>query len=274
VTRASGDPACPDLSVVVPTYNERDRLAELVAVLRAEFQSKGLAAEIVVVDDNSPDGTGAIADAISARDPLVRVVHRPGKMGLGTAVMDGFARARADVLGVLDADLSHPPATLVAMFGVMQAASSDMVVGSRYVPGGGEAGWSKARLLMSRFACLLARALTPVRDATSGLFLVRRDVITGVAIAAGGFKICLELLVRGRPSTVAEAPYVFTGRTAGESKMNLKEALGYLTQLRALYGLRARGGASHPRYRRISPDELARPATAAADSREPGKESV
>jgi dolichol-phosphate mannosyltransferase len=258
--------------VVVPTYNERDRLAELVGTLRGEFRSRGLAGEILIVDDRSPDGTGAIADGLSAGDPLVRVVHRAGKMGLGTAVMEGFARARADVLGVLDADLSHPPAMLVAMFAVMGATGADMVIGSRYIRGGGEAGWSKARLLMSQLACLLARTLTPVRDATSGLFLVRRDVIAGVAIAAGGFKICLELLVRGRPSTVAEVPYVFAGRTAGRSKMNLKEALGYLTQLRALYGLRARGGASRPRYRRIAPDELPRLAVATADHDAPGRE--
>ena len=109
-----------------------------------------------------------------------------------------------------------------------------MVIGSRYIPGGGTRNWGLGRLLMSRFACVLARRLTPVRDATSGFFLIRRDLARGVRISAGGFKICLELLVRGRPATVVEVPYVFVGRTAGESKMNLKEALGYLKQLREL----------------------------------------
>ncbi len=110
---------------------------------------------------------------------------------------------------------------------------------------------------MSRFACLLARAVTPIRDATSGFFLIRRDLARDVSISAGGFKICLELLVRGRPATVVEVPYVFVGRTAGESKMNAKEALGYLKQLVQL----RRFVVSHPRlsqtHRRLSPEELA-----------------
>ena len=127
---------------------------------------------------------------------------------------------------------------------------------SRYIPGGGTRNWPATRLLMSRLACLLARGLTPVADATSGFFLIRRDIARGVSISAGGFKICLELLVRGRPERLVEVPYVFVGRTAGESKMNVKEALGYIVQLRALHRFR-RG---HPRatrsYQRLTAEEL------------------
>jgi dolichol-phosphate mannosyltransferase len=139
----------------------------------------------------------------------------------------------------------------------MQAASADVVVGSRYIPGGGTRNWETSRLIMSRAACLMARGLTPVRDATSGFFLIRRDLAQGVRISAGGFKICLELLVRGRPGSVVEVPYVFEGRTAGESKMNRKEALGYLRQLRELRQFVRAAPALQQRYRRLSSDELA-----------------
>ena len=131
-----------------------------------------------------------------------------------------------------------------------------MVIGSRYIPGGGTHNWGVGRLLMSRAACVAARGLTPVKDATSGFFLIRRDLARGVKISAGGFKICLELLVRSRPSTVVEIPYVFEGRTAGASKMNLREALGYLDQLKDLRAFVR----SHPelrqRYRRLTADQL------------------
>ena len=152
----------------------------------------------------------------------MRVLHRAGKLGLGTAVIEGFAAAARRIVGVIDADLSHPPALLPRMLRAMQREHADVVVGSRYIPGGGTRNWPFGRLLMSRVACLMARGLTPVRDATSGFFLIRRDLARGVTISAGGFKICLELLVRGRPASVVEVPYVFPDRTAGESKMNVE----------------------------------------------------
>ena len=167
-------------------------------------------------------------------------MHRAGKLGLGTAVIEGFAAATAPIVGVIDADMSHPPALLPRMLAAMQAASADVIVGSRYIPGGGTRNWETSRLLMSRAACLMARGLTPVRDATSGFFLIRRDLAQGVRISAGGFKICLELLVRGRPGSVLEVPYVFEGRTAGESKMNLKEALGLSPSASGAAALRPR----------------------------------
>jgi len=248
----------PALSVVVPTYNERERLAELVETLIGTFRDAGLDGEVVIVDDNSPDGTGAIADALSEGRP-VKVLHRSGKLGLGTAVVDGFSVASAPVLGVIDADLSHPPGMLPVMHRVLGSTGSDMVIASRYIPGGGAAGWPLPRLLMSRFACVLARGITPVRDATSGFFLVRREAISGVRIEAGGFKICLELLVRGRVRSVAEVPYTFADRAAGQSKMSLKEAVGYFWQLRDLYLVRLRGRGGRPSYRRIAVSEAGHP---------------
>jgi glycosyltransferase involved in cell wall biosynthesis len=248
-------PDLPSLSLVVPTYNERDRLGELVRAVFDGYARAHVGGELVIVDDNSPDGTGQLADDLATRD-AIRVVHRAGKLGLGTAVIEGFNAATAPVVGVIDADLSHPPDLIPRMFAVMQRHAADIVIGSRYIDGGGTRDWELSRLAMSRFACLLARGLTPVRDATSGLFLIRRELARGVSISAGGFKICLELLIRSQPSRVIEVPYVFVGRTAGESKMNLKEATGYLTQLRDLRRFQRLHGGRRPEYRALSPREL------------------
>lgn len=248
-------PGPATISIVVPTYNERERLADLVEAIFAAYAAERVEGELIVVDDNSPDGTGALADQLAGRY-RIRVLHRAGKLGLGTAVIEGFAAATAPVVGVIDADLSHPPSLLPRMLAVMQGTAADVVVASRYVPGGGTRNWETSRLIMSRIACVMARGLTPIRDATSGFFLIRRELARGVHISAGGFKICLELLVRSRPRAVVEVPYVFVGRTAGESKMNLTEALGYLHQLRALRSFVAGAPRLRQSYRRVTVAEL------------------
>ena len=236
------------LALVVPTYNESDRLPELVRAIFNVYAAAGLDGELVIVDDKSPDGTGKLADELALRYPI-RVIHRPGKLGLGTAVIDGFAASEAEIVGVIDADLSHPPDLVPRMLRAMQDARADFVIGSRYVAGGGTKNWELSRVLMSKFACQLARGLTPVKDVTSGFFLIRRELARGVAISAGGFKICLELLIRSAPARVIEVPYVFTGRTAGKSKMNLAEAMGYLKQLRDLRAYRRTHRIPTPEYR-------------------------
>ena len=216
------------------------------------YQAGGVDGDLVIVDDNSPDGTGRVADDLAARYPI-KVVHRAGKLGLGTAVVEGFNASEAEIVGVIDADLSHPPALVPRMLKAMRETGADIVIGSRYIPGGGTGDWPFSRRVMSRFACMLAAGLTPVRDVTSGFFLIRRDLAKGVTISAGGFKICLELLIRSAPTLVVEVPYVFSTRTAGESKMNLKEALGYLDQLRDLRAYRRQHHLPRPQHRIIAP---------------------
>ena len=216
------------------------------------YQAGGVDGDLIVVDDNSPDGTGRVADDLATRYPIT-VIHRAGKLGLGTAVVAGFNASGAEIVGVIDADLSHPPALVPRMLSAMRDTGADFVIGSRYIPGGGTGDWGLGRRLMSQFACVLARGLTPVRDVTSGFFLVRRELAKGVTISAGGFKICLELLIRSRPTLVVEVPYVFRTRTAGESKMNFKEALGYLTQLRDLRAYRRAHRLPRPAHRVIGP---------------------
>ena len=240
-----------------PTYNERDRLGALVDAIFAAFASEQVDGELVIVDDNSPDGTGPLADEL-AKSHRITVVHRAGKLGLGTAVVEGFAAATAPIVGVIDGDLSHPAQMLPRMLAVMRNHSADIVIGSRYIPGGGTRNWGPGRLLMSRAACVMARGITPVRDATSGFFLIRKDLARGVKISAGGFKICLELLVRGQPRSVVEVPYVFEGRTTGESKMNMREAIGYLDQLKDLRRFIREQPKLQQTYRRLTVDQLQR----------------
>lgn len=238
--------------MVVPTYNERARIAELTGALFAACSEHGVELELVIVDDNSPDGTGALADDL-AQQYRVRVIHRSGKLGLGTAVVAGFAAASADIVGVMDADFSHPPALVPKMLATLTATEADIVVASRYVRGGSTPNWPIRRRLLSRAACLLARPLTPIRDAASGFFLIRRDIVRDVRIQAGGFKICLELLVRVWPRRLVELPYQFDDRELGESKMSLREAAGYLVQLWDLYWLRWNGPGRAPRnYRQLT----------------------
>jgi dolichol-phosphate mannosyltransferase len=224
--------------MVLPTYNERDRIAELVAALFTYCTAAGIELELVIVDDNSPDGTGAIADEL-ARTRRIGVIHRAGKLGLGTAVVAGFDVASAGIVGVMDADFSHPPALVPRMLQTFRETRADILVASRYVHGGSTPNWPFKRRLLSRVACLLARPLSPIRDAASGFFLIRRDIARGTTIKAGGFKICLELIVRGGATRLVEIPYQFDDRELGESKMSLREAAGYLVQLRDLYLYRA-----------------------------------
>lgn len=251
-------PHSPDLTIVVPTYNERDRLRELASALFSICADHGLRLELVIVDDNSPDGTGAIADEL-ARTLNVHVIHRSGKLGLATAVVAGFRIASAAIIGVMDADFSHPPKLVPRLVATLRSTGADIVVASRYVPGGSTPNWPLKRRLLSRTACLLARPLSPIRDAASGFFVIRREVARSVNIKAGGFKICLEILVRGWPRHIVEVPYRFDDRELGDSKMNLREAFGYLVQLRDLYWVRWIGPRRpQRRYERLTPGVLDR----------------
>jgi dolichol-phosphate mannosyltransferase len=247
----------PALTIVVPTYNERERIAELVEAVFAACRQASVDLELIIVDDNSPDGTGAVADALAATRRM-KVVHREGKLGLGSAVMAGFRAASAGIVGVMDADFSHPPSLVPSMLAAFNATNADVLVASRYVPGGGTRNWPFRRRALSRMGSLLAGGLSPLRDATSGFFLIRRAIATGTAIKAAGFKIALELIVRGPVERLVEIPFVFDDRTRGQSKMSRRDALGYLVQLKALYLVRWSGPRRAWQYRALTSDELRR----------------
>ncbi len=221
------------ISVIIPTYNERDNLEELIR--RIDEALAGAEYEVIVVDDNSPDGTAEVAKALSSSYP-VRVKVRPGKMGLSSAVVEGLELARGDVIAVMDADLQHPPELLPELYRRIEKGC-DIAIASRYVEGGSVAGWGLVRRVISRGSILLARVLLPrvrgVRDPSSGFFMFRRSVLEGVTdrLDPKGFKILLEILVKGKYSKVCEVPYTFGLRRRGSSKLGGRVIASYLVQV-------------------------------------------
>jgi dolichol-phosphate mannosyltransferase len=223
-------------SIVVPTYNEAGGIERLILSLAEVFTTHRLDGEIIVVDDNSPDGTGAIVDALAGKYP-VRCLHRPGKMGLSSGVIDGwkFARPDSDAVGAMDADFSHDVNALPAMVAALASGEYGLAIGSRYVPGGGIENWPLHRKITSLVAIALAKPLTAVRDITSGFFLVSRRALEGVELDPIGFKIGLEVIAKAHYGRAVEVPYVFTDRVAGTSKLNQSEIFNYLRQLGRIY---------------------------------------
>jgi dolichol-phosphate mannosyltransferase len=230
-------------SIVVPTYNEAGGIERLITTLTQIFRDNQLDGEIVVVDDNSPDGTGAIVDRLEREGYPVRCLHRPGKLGLSSGVIDGWKFARPDsvALGAMDADFSHDALILPRMVRALADENYGLAIGSRYVPGGGISNWPKRRIVTSKVAIALAQPLTPIRDITSGYFLVKREALEGVELDPIGFKIGLEVIAKAHYGRALEVPYVFTDRIAGESKLNQNEILNYLRQLVRIYRARLFG---------------------------------
>lgn len=235
------------LSIVIPTYNEAYNLSPLLALI--EQSLVGISHEIIVVDDNSPDGTGKIADDMVGEYPLV-VIHRKGKLGLASAVLEGFKSAGGDILACMDADLSHPPELLPVLIETIVDEGYDMAVASRLAEGAGVVGtWPQYRQLNSYVATMLARPLTPVRDSMSGYFLLRKEVIEGVRLTPLGYKIGLEIMVKGVHQRIKEVPFLFDNRTQGKSKMDFKVQMEYLMHIGNLYSYRLKnivlGGGRH-----------------------------
>jgi dolichol-phosphate mannosyltransferase len=189
---------------------------------------------MVIVDDNSPDGTGQLAEELGAKYK-VKVIHRAGKLGLSTAVMEGFAAASGAILVVMDADMSHPPEKIPEMVSRIEHAGADMVIGSRYVKGGHVENWPPHRRIISKGATLLARGLTKVKDPMSGFMALRREVIEGVTLNPIGYKIGLEILVKGKISKIDEVPITFADRKAGKSKLGTSVTLKYIDHCIRLY---------------------------------------
>ncbi len=221
----------PLLSVIVPTFNERENIPVLLERLEKSLSGIGCF-EVIIVDDDSPDGTWMLAEELAkTRYPWLRVIRRVGERGLGSAIIRGLREARGRYVAVIDADLQHPPELLPRMLEEAERGA-DVVIASRYVKGGGVEGWSRTRLLVSKAAGLIARLLLPevrrVRDPMSGYWLVRRSLIEGVELEPRSWKILLEILVKAKPSRVVEVPYVFRERARGESKLKPRHILEYL----------------------------------------------
>lgn len=219
------------LSLIIPTYNEKENINKLLFRLEEEFSKNKIIGEIIVVDDNSPDGTGQVLEELRKKYQNLKVIHREGKLGLSSAVIEGFKIAEGDVLGVMDADLSHPIDKINEMYQQIIKKDADLVIGSRYVKGGEIKGWNLYRKLLSKGATLLARVFTNVKDPMSGFFLIKRDAIINKEINSKGFKILLELLIKVDFKNIIEIPITFINRTTGKSKAGFKEIIYYLKNL-------------------------------------------
>jgi dolichol-phosphate mannosyltransferase len=215
----------PDVVICLPTFNERENLERMVRALGEVLPERGT---VLVIDDNSPDGTGRIADRLAAELPWVDVLHRPAKQGLGRAYVDGFRHALAgdaELVLEIDCDFSHDPADVPRLIAAVEAGA-DLALGSRYVPGGGTANWGMVRRLLSRGASIYTRVLLmPIHDATGGFKCFRRRVLEAIeleTIDAAGYVFQIETTYRAlrKGFRVVEVPIRFVDRTEGQSKMN------------------------------------------------------
>lgn len=220
------------LSLIVPTYNESENIRELVNRLETALNSTGF--ELIIVDDNSLDGTDQIVRELNDEYGNIKFLQRSGKLGLSSAVLHGFRSADTDILVVMDADMQHPPEILPKMYSKF-IEGYDLVVASRYVDGGKVEGWTIRRMLVSKVATFLAHVLSPktrhVEDVMSGCFMVRRSAIEGINLNPIGFKILLEILSKCELDLIAEVPYTFKNRRNGESNFNPREMLNYMAHL-------------------------------------------
>ncbi len=227
-----------ELSIVVPTYNEAKNVPELLRRIARVVTQKDIRCEVIIVDDNSPDGTAQAAREVDV--PLVvRVVERSGPRGLSPAVVDGINLARGTYVLVMDADLQHPPESIPELLAAVRGGAG-FVIGSRYVVGGEANEFGFYRILNSKIATLLTVPLVGrhVRDPMAGFFCLRRDLADAEQLNPIGYKIGLELLVKCRPGKIVEVPIRFSPRHAGDSKLTLSEQIKYLRHLRRLYDWR------------------------------------
>jgi len=234
-------PSKAKLSIVVPTYNESNNIVRMLDSI-AETLSPYNGAEIIVVDDNSPDGTAEMAKShakiLSAKKKIrVEIIRRKGKFGLSSAIVKGVQSAGGDFVVVMDGDFSHPPQVIPSIIQALEDSNYDIVVASRYVKGGSIIGWPFKRRLMSKGATKIARygLGIDVKDPVSGFFAFKRDIINGIKFDAIGYKMLLEILVKTKGAKVKEIPYTFTNRRIGNSKLDAGVMFDYLRAVLSLY---------------------------------------
>jgi dolichol-phosphate mannosyltransferase len=241
MTRLLPSPETPlQLGVIIPVLNEAANIAPLIE--RIDTALAGIVWEAIIVDDNSPDGTSAVARQAAARDPRVRIVERIGRRGLSSAVIEGMLASGAPVLAVIDGDMQHDEAVLPQMYRAVAEGGKDLAVGTRYVEGGSTGDWDASREKMSRFATALSRRLlkAEMSDPMSGFFTIRREAMVAAMphLSSIGFKILMDL-VASSPTRldIAEIPYTFRNRIHGESKFDARVAQEFaILLLEKLFG--------------------------------------
>ena len=220
------------LTILSPTYNERDNLDRLMSEL--ERVLAGLDYEVLIVDDDSPDRTWEKVEEMSKTRPYLRVLRRMDKKDYWSAIVDGFKAASGDAVGTIDADLQHDPNILPKMFAELEAGA-DLVIGSRYMPGGGTSNWNWFRRLMSETANMASRVVlrAKVADPGAGIFMLRKADFLRIAdkLHGKGYRILIDIIVNLRPKNIKEVPYTFRPRQIGESKMSFGIVFNYLKLL-------------------------------------------
>ncbi|RME77245.1 MAG: polyprenol monophosphomannose synthase, partial [Planctomycetota bacterium] len=225
----------PKISIVIPTYKEKANLPVLVERIYKALVPLSTAFEMIVVDDNSPDGTFQIAQELAKQYPLRPFIRKEEK-GLSSAMWFGFQKALGDIVGFIDADLQHPPEVIPQLVQPILEGKAMMTVGSRLVEGGGVEDWPWYRRWVSSAGRLLARPLTPVRDTMSGFFFLKKEVVQNVPLKIIGYKLGLEIMVKGNhQDQILEIPYIFQNRNQGDSKIGFSTYMAYLYQLFLLY---------------------------------------
>jgi dolichol-phosphate mannosyltransferase len=252
----------PLFSVIIPTYNESQNIVRLIEAIRNDV-ARHFLTEIIVVDDNSPDGTGRLVEefdhALRYRERilqrirvgdtkmnecLISVINRKSKQGLVSAILEGVKKSSGDYIIVLDADFSHPPGLVIRIMNEILDSNNDIVVASRYCKGGKIQGWTVKRRIISKGATILARLLVRskgVSDPVSGFFGIRRSIIVKMQFVTSGYKILLEILVKSDGAKVKEIPYTFTDRKEGSSKLDSTVLLDFAKALMRLYKSKAIG---------------------------------
>jgi len=233
------------ISIIVPTYEEAENLPLLVRAVEDALRGMGEAHEVLFVDDDSRDGTEEVCAELAKAHP-VRVLVRKGKRGLATAVIEGIEASSGEIIVVMDADLSHPASAIPTMVERLKRGESDFVIGSRYIEGGStHGGWTPFRKLNSRLPVILAKPLCPLEDPMSGFLALRRaDMPDTARLSPVGYKIALEIFVKGDFKKPVEIPIHFGERQLGQSKLSFKEQLNFLRHLGRLYAYKLGLGAA------------------------------
>ena len=217
------------VSLITPTYNECENISLLAEeIFQIIDREADIDLELIVVDDNSPDGTGKVAEELVKRFP-VKVLHRSGKLGLGSAVMEGFGYSERPLLGVIDADLSHDPAILSRL--IKGLREYDITIGSRFGETSRVEKWAWHRKLISLVGVTSARLLTGAEDPLSGYFFLHRSVLGDLQLTSSGYKILLEILIKGRYANHLSVPFIFRNRQFSRSKLNWREHILFAKQI-------------------------------------------
>ena len=229
------------ISIIIPTYNESQNIINILKSIGSNLP-KNILTQAIIVDDNSPDGTGKIVEDYlknlkKMADYTIEIIHRKAKDGLGSAILNGIQHAKGDTIVVMDSDFSHPPQIIPKLIESVKKYQFDIAVASRYIKGGNIQGWSLKRKIMSKFATLIAKKGLGIdaKDPMSGFFAFKKNILNGLNIDAIGYKILLEILVKTKNVTITEIPYTFQDRELGSSKLNLKTIVDYYKSVWKLY---------------------------------------